>query len=119
MFETKKQCYRAPDAVGRENDPRFAPILNGDTFPCQNKVSFSSLGGRAVRKLRGRSLFAALAVLAVSGALAAPATPAEAAVTVVYDNALRNGWQDWGWATRNLAQTAIFESAPDAISWEP
>jgi hypothetical protein len=71
-----------------------------------------------VRKFRGRSLFAALAV-AGSTLAGVAARPAEAAVTVVYDNALRNGWQDWGWAVRNLAQTAIFESAPDAISWEP
>ncbi|HTG32323.1 MAG TPA: glycoside hydrolase family 44 protein [Thermoanaerobaculia bacterium] len=45
--------------------------------------------------------------------------PAGAAVQVVYDNALRNGWQDWSWAAHNLAQTLVFQSAPKAISWEP
>lgn len=45
--------------------------------------------------------------------------PAGAAVQTVYDNALRNGWQDWGWATRDLAQGVIYQSAPKAISWEP
>jgi hypothetical protein len=44
---------------------------------------------------------------------------AGAANTVVYDNALRNGWQDWSWATHNLSQAVIYESAPYAISWKP
>ena len=38
---------------------------------------------------------------------------------MVYDNALRNGWQDWSWAAHDLAQTLVFQSAPKAISWEP
>ena len=70
---------------------------------------------------RRRSVLALAAV--VAGAMAAiaalAAAPAAAAVQTIYDNALRNGWQDWGWATRNLAQTVIYQSAPDAISWEP
>jgi hypothetical protein len=71
-----------------------------------------------VHEPRRRSVLALAAVAA--GALAAlAAAPAAAAVQTIYDNALRNGWQDWGWATRNLAQTAIYQSAPDAISWEP
>ena len=59
-----------------------------------------------------------MAAMAAAFVLLAGA-PAGAAVQVVYDNALRNGWQDWGWATRNLAQTVIYQSAPKAISWEP
>ena len=47
------------------------------------------------------------------------AAPLSAANQVIYDNALQNGWQDWSWATHNLAQTAIYQSAPAAISWEP
>ena len=54
-----------------------------------------------------------LAAIVLSGSAAGAAT------VTVYDNALQNGWQDWGWATRNLAQTAIYQSAPKAISWEP
>ncbi len=54
-----------------------------------------------------------LAVIALAGSTAGAAT------VTVYDNALRNGWQDWGWATRNLAQSAVYQSAPMAISWEP
>jgi len=50
---------------------------------------------------------------------ASAAAPLAAATVTVYDNALQNGWQDWGWATRNLAQTAVYQSAPKAISWEP
>jgi hypothetical protein len=67
----------------------------------------------ALRRARRRSILAAVAGLALAAA------PVGAAVQTIYDNALRNGWQDWGWATRNLAQTAVYESAPDAISWEP
>ncbi len=37
----------------------------------------------------------------------------------VYDNALVGGFQDWSWATRNLAATGDVHSAPAAISWEP
>src|SRR5436305_2807315 len=64
----------------------------------------------AVRRALRRSL---LAVIAFAAA------PLGAATVTVYDNALQNGWQDWGWATRNLAQTAVYQSAPRAISWEP
>jgi len=59
-----------------------------------------------------------VAAMAAAFALLAGA-PAGAAVQVVYDNALRNGWQDWSWAAHDLAQTLVFQSAPKAISWEP
>lgn len=55
----------------------------------------------------------------MSGLLALAAFPAGAAVQTVYDNALRNGWQDWSWAVHNLSQTGIYQSAPNSISWEP
>ncbi len=70
-----------------------------------------------MREARRRSFVATVAVLAAGFALAAG--PAGAAVQTVYDNALRNGWQDWSWATHNLSQTLIHQSAPNAISWEP
>ncbi|MFL6197245.1 MAG: glycoside hydrolase family 44 protein [Thermoanaerobaculia bacterium] len=54
-----------------------------------------------------------LVVLVLSGA------PARAAVQTVYDNALQNGWQDWSWAVHNLSQTGTYQSAPNAVSWEP
>jgi hypothetical protein len=69
-----------------------------------------------VRAPRRRSILAAIAI-AVTGLLAA--APLSAAVQVVYDNALRNNWQDWSWAAHDLSQGAIFQSAPKAISWEP
>lgn len=65
-----------------------------------------------MREPRWRSILAAAALTLL-------AVPAGAAVQVVYDNALRNGWQDWSWAVHNLAQTGTYQSAPDAISWEP
>src|SRR5947209_8064388 len=76
-----------------------------------------------MREPRQRSIPATIAAIAVAGlALANAATvPAAAAtaVQVVYDNALRNGWQDWSWAGHDLSQTLIHQSAPNAISWEP
>jgi hypothetical protein len=67
-----------------------------------------------MRKPRQRSILAVItAAFALAGA------PLSAATVVVYDNALRNGWQDWGWAVRNLSQTLVYQSAPMAISWEP
>lgn len=47
------------------------------------------------------------------------ASPAAGADLWVYDNALVNGFQDWSWATRNLAATGTVHSAPNAIEWQP
>jgi hypothetical protein len=66
-----------------------------------------------VREARCRSFVAAIVLAGLA------AGPAGAAVQTIYDNALRNGWQDWSWATHNLSQTLIHQSAPNAISWEP
>lgn len=49
----------------------------------------------------------------------AGASPATAQDLWVYDNALAGGFEDWSWATRNLAATGDVHSAPTAISWEP
>ncbi len=49
----------------------------------------------------------------------AVASSARAQDLWVYDNALVSGFQDWSWATRNLAATGDAHSAPAAISWEP
>lgn len=68
-----------------------------------------------MRPLCRRSILAALAV-----AIAVLTTaPTWAADQVIYDNTLRNGWQDWSWASHSLTQTLVFRSAPNAISWEP
>jgi hypothetical protein len=69
-----------------------------------------------VRTPRRSSILTAIAI-AVTGLLAA--SPLSAAVQVVYDNALRNNWQDWSWAVHDLNQGTIFQSAPRAVSWEP
>ena len=53
-------------------------------------------------------------LLALLG-FAAGSMPAVAAGLWVYDNALQNGFQDWSWATRNLAATGTVHSAPNAI----
>ncbi len=45
--------------------------------------------------------------------------PAAAQDLWVYDNGLAGGFEDWGWATRNLAATGDVHSAPTAVSWEP
>ena len=66
-----------------------------------------------------RRLSILFSILAAGLLLAGSPRSASAANQVVYDNALRNGWQDWSWAAHNLAQSAIYQSAPNAISWEP
>lgn len=45
-------------------------------------------------------------------------TPAEAGTTV-YDDALRNGFADWSWATHDVAQTSTVLRGTSAISMEP
>ncbi|HVU27657.1 MAG TPA: glycoside hydrolase family 44 protein [Verrucomicrobiae bacterium] len=35
---------------------------------------------------------------------------------IIYDDALENGWQDWGWATHNYANTTPVHSGSDSIS---
>lgn len=37
---------------------------------------------------------------------------------VVYDNDLKNFWQDWSWTAHDTAQTAVVHTPPRAISWE-
>ncbi|HET9485553.1 MAG TPA: glycoside hydrolase family 44 protein [Xanthomonadales bacterium] len=52
------------------------------------------------------------------------ASAAEAAPLVVYDDGAagapyRNGFQDYGWATRDFASTAFVHSGTTALAWEP
>jgi hypothetical protein len=35
---------------------------------------------------------------------------------IIYDNALENGWQNWGWATLNYSNTSPVHSGSDSIS---
>jgi len=42
-----------------------------------------------------------------------------AAPLAVYDDQLRNGFDNWSWAANNLAQTATVHSGHSAISFEP
>ncbi len=42
-----------------------------------------------------------------------------AAQTVVYDDALRNGFQDWGWADRDLSNTTPVAAGAHSIRFEP
>jgi hypothetical protein len=37
----------------------------------------------------------------------------------VYDDQLRNGFVDWGWAVRDFAQTSVVRTGGTAISFEP
>jgi hypothetical protein len=51
--------------------------------------------------------------------LALLATPVAAQNVVVYADALGNGWQNWSWATVNLASPAPVHAGVSAISMEP
>jgi hypothetical protein len=59
----------------------------------------------------GRLALFALSLLSARFAGAAP--------LVAYDDQLRNGFADWSWATRNMAQTAVVHTGTSAISFEP
>ncbi len=68
---------------------------------------------RSLKRDRSGGVFA-LAILAC--ALAAPVASAQLAV---YTDSLQNGFTDWSWGTRNLAQSAVVHSGTAAISFEP
>ncbi|HYN41662.1 MAG TPA: glycoside hydrolase family 44 protein, partial [Thermoanaerobaculia bacterium] len=68
---------------------------------------------RPLERDRSAGVFA-LAILAC--ALVAPAASAQLSV---YTDSLQNGFTDWSWGTRNLAQTAVVHSGTAAISFEP
>ncbi|MCB1009950.1 MAG: glycoside hydrolase family 44 protein [Acidobacteria bacterium] len=57
--------------------------------------------------------------IALLVALAGAAVPLAAQELPIYDDQLRNGFQDWGWGTYDLAWTAETHSAPNAIRLEP
>lgn len=44
---------------------------------------------------------------------------ARGADRVIYDDGLRNGFQDWSWATRSLTQSAVVHAGGAAVSFEP
>ena len=67
---------------------------------------------------RPRGGTAALLGLALF-ALAVLVAPAATAQLAVYTDSLQNGFTDWSWGTRNLAQTAVVHSGTAAISFEP
>lgn len=69
----------------------------------------------SVRRHRpGRTSLLALAVFVAAFA----ALPARAQLAV-YTDSLQNGFTDWSWGTRNLAQTAVVHAGTAAISFEP
>jgi len=47
------------------------------------------------------------------------AVPGLATPLAVYDDQLRNGFEDWSWASHNLGQAAVVHSGLVAISMEP
>jgi peptidoglycan/xylan/chitin deacetylase (PgdA/CDA1 family) len=49
----------------------------------------------------------------------APPPPPSVAPYVIYDEALRGGFQDWSWAVHDLAQTAVVHAGARGISFEP
>ncbi|MBW7908633.1 MAG: glycoside hydrolase family 44 protein [Kiritimatiellae bacterium] len=57
----------------------------------------------------------ALALL-LGGALFSPAPASAQTAQVVYADALQNGWQDWSWATVNLAATSHVQAGSRSIS---
>lgn len=66
-----------------------------------------------------RSFRAVVPTLVLLSALTGGAAALEAQPLVVYDDQLRNGFVDWGWATYDLGWTGQVHSAPNAIRLEP
>jgi hypothetical protein len=54
----------------------------------------------------------AVVTLLVSLALTAAGQSSQ----IIYDDALENGWQDWGWATHNYANTLPVYAGSDSVS---
>jgi endoglucanase len=52
-----------------------------------------------------------------TGTTTGSSVPPATSNMVVYDNALRNGWQDWSWGTRNFANTFPTHSGTKSISF--
>ena len=45
--------------------------------------------------------------------------PPASAGTVVYDDAMGSGFQDWSWATHSLDESVTVHSGPNSLSFEP
>ena len=69
-----------------------------------------------IRPRAGWTRIGARALLPIFSLLLAPAASAQLAV---YTDSLQNGFADWSWGTRNLAQASVVHSGTSAISFEP
>src|SRR3569833_1122053 len=45
-----------------------------------------------------------------------PTRAQSSAPQVIYDNTLKNGWQNWSWATTNLSNTSPVHSVSTSLS---
>src|SRR5271166_2238327 len=67
--------------------------------------------------MKTRKLFALGVIAAAILALACSAPRVQAQNQIIYSNALVNGWQNWGWATLNYANTSpVYPGCTDSIS---
>lgn len=71
------------------------------------------------KKGSSRLAFASFAPLRFTLLLLCLTTTVAAADLTLYDDQLRNGFQDWSWATHSLSQTAVVHGGTAAISFEP
>jgi alpha-L-arabinofuranosidase len=67
--------------------------------------------------IRLRPIFSTIALLALT--LGYVATARAQADLPVYTDSLQNGWQDWGWAPRDYASTAVVHSGTQSIAVTP
>ena len=88
-------------------------VLGCRRFPCLLSVScphpFSRLSS-------SRFCLALVFAFSLLGSLLASSVAAQApAGLTIYDDALQNGWQNWGWATLNYANTAPVHSGTASV----
>ncbi len=69
------------------------------------------------KAIKTKKLLTSRIVAAVALALALSAPCVQGQNMTIYSNALANGWQDWGWATLNYANTSpVYTGCADSIN---
>src|SRR5579862_8561276 len=76
-----------------------------------------------MRYLRNRLVILLASIIATISIFSVPLQLAlagrSASLQIIYDDALENGWQDWGWAPHNYANPTPVHSGSFSVSISP